>query len=365
MRIVLAGAGLAAQRCAETLRALGHDGPVTMIGAERRPPYDRPPLSKAVLAGERPNLALRPAGWHARHGIDLRLGTAAAGLDGTRRRVHLAGGETLPYDRLLVATGARPVTLPGLEGLQNVQAFRTLEDALALAVALRPGLRLAVLGAGLIGQELASAAIARGARVTLVDAAPAPFDALLGPGAGRLLAGIHRRAGVDLRVGRRFAAVRRKGEAATALVLDDGAAVACDRVVVAVGVRPELAWTGLTPGATPPPGLLLAGDVAGTGHWEAAARQGAAAARTLLGLPARAEGPPLVWSDQHGIRLQRLGDPRGADHRTLDGDPAAGDFAITFHRAGRPVAVTLAGRPGALPAARRRLRCAVPDQEAA
>jgi NADPH-dependent 2,4-dienoyl-CoA reductase/sulfur reductase-like enzyme len=365
MRVVLAGGGLAAQRCAEALRAHGHDGPITMLAAEPHAPYDRPPLSKAVLAGERPTLALRPPDWHAEHGVDLRLGTPATGLDPDRRRVRVAGGEELPYDRLLIATGARPVELPGLTAPTNTQSFRTLEDALALNEALRPGLRLAVLGAGLIGQELASAAVARGARVTLIDARLAPFDALLGPGAGPLLAGLHGRAGVDLRLGHRLAAVRSAGSAAVALVLDDGTAVACDRVVVAVGVRPDVAWAGLAAGAPLPPHVLLAGDAAGTGHWEAAARQGAAAGRAMLELPARGQGPPLVWSDQHGIRLQRLGDPRGADGHSLDGDPAAGDCMLTFHRGGRPVAITLVGRPGGLPAARRRLRDTLTDQEAA
>jgi NADPH-dependent 2,4-dienoyl-CoA reductase/sulfur reductase-like enzyme len=365
MRVVLAGGGLAAQRCAEALRASGHDGPITMLAAEPHPPYDRPPLSKALLTGGAPDVALRPAGWYAAHGVDLRVGAAAAGLDAHRGRVRLAGGGEVIYDRLLIATGARPIVLPGLGGPANVQCFRTLEDAVALAAVLRPGLRLAVLGAGLIGQELASAACARGAHPTLVDGSRAPFDALLGPGAGALLARVHERAGVDLRLGRRLAAVRRAGETVAALVLDDDAVVECDHVVVAVGVRPETSWTGRAPGAALPPGILRAGDAAGGGHWEAAARQGAATARAMLGLPARGEPAPLVWSDQHGLRLQRLGDPRGADNRTVDGDPDAGDLAVTFHRAGRPVAITLVGRPGALPAARRRLRDAFPDQEAA
>jgi 3-phenylpropionate/trans-cinnamate dioxygenase ferredoxin reductase component len=134
MRIVLAGAGLAAQRCAEALRANGHDGPIVMVGAEPHAPYDRPPLSKALLAGERPDLALRPAAWHAEHNVELRTGTTAVGLEDGRLR--LDSGEALAYDRLLVATGAQPVELPGLAGRANVHVLRTLDDALRLDEAL-------------------------------------------------------------------------------------------------------------------------------------------------------------------------------------------------------------------------------------
>jgi 3-phenylpropionate/trans-cinnamate dioxygenase ferredoxin reductase subunit len=373
MRVVLVGAGLAAQRCCETLRTLGHDGPITMVGAEPHPPYDRPPLSKALLAGKRPPLALRPAGWHAEHGVRLWLGAAATALDVRARRVTLATGETLPYDRLLIATGARPAAPGGLPTL------RTLEDAVALDGALRPGRRLAVLGAGLIGQEIASAAVARGVHVTLIDAAPAPFDALLGPGLGHHLARLHERAGVRLLLGTGVfnfghgptpphpASPNLKGTVPCKLAVEGGEVVECELALAAVGVRPDTAWTGLWPRGVPADpgvdGVYAAGDATGAGHWEAAARQGAAAARAMLGRPPRAEAPPLVWSDQHGIRFQRLGDPSGADRHVLDGDPAAGDFEATFFRAGRPVAVVLAGRPGAVPAARRRL--SPPIQEAA
>ncbi len=359
-RIVIAGGGLAAQRCAETLRALGHDGPLTMLAAEDRAPYDRPPLSKAVLAGERPQLALRPDGWHAEHGVELLTGTPATGLDPDRRRVRTPAGE-LAYDRLLIATGARPVTLPGLA---DAQTLRSLDDAVALAPRLRPGAHVAVLGAGLIGQEIASAAVARGARATLIDAAERPFDALMGPRHGDWLRRRHERAGVRLRLGRRLVATR-----GATLVLDDDGTVAADHVVVAVGVRPDTEWTALWPCGVPAAashdGIYAAGDcVAGAaGHWEAAARQGAAAARAMLGLPARAEGPALVWSDQHGARIQKLGDPREADR--AHADSGEDDFTLTFERAGRPVAFVLVNRPGAVAAARRRLLHAITTKEAA
>ncbi|MDA0179722.1 FAD-dependent oxidoreductase [Solirubrobacter phytolaccae] len=163
MKIVLVGAGLAAQRCAETLRALGHDGPIAMYGDEPHPPYDRPPLSKAFLKGERPTVQLRPDVWYRDHDVDFR-----------HQRIESLDG--LEYDRALIATGATPVAL---EALPHAHTLRTREDAIALDEALATTRHLAIIGAGLIGQEVASAAVARGVRTTLIDAAERPFDALM------------------------------------------------------------------------------------------------------------------------------------------------------------------------------------------
>jgi 3-phenylpropionate/trans-cinnamate dioxygenase ferredoxin reductase component len=355
MRIVLAGSGLAAHRCAEALRAGGHDGPVVMLSAERHPPYDRPPLSKP---GADPLHRLRPAGWYADAGVELRLATPVTGLDPAARQVVLDGGERLPYDRLLIATGADPVVPALFAGLPTAQALRTLDDALRLRAALRPGLRLAVVGAGLVGQEVASMAVMHGVRVTLIDAAARPFDALVGPALGGWLADLHRAAGVELRLGARVVEA-----GAEWLRLSDGACVACDHMLVGVGVRPAVGWAGGR--VADAPGVLLAGDAAGAGHWEAAARQGAAAARAMLGLPARPPVPAVLWSDQHGVRMQRIGDPRDADRTRLDGDPQDRSFTLTYERAGRLVAAVLVDRPGALATLRRRLQAAARPEEMA
>jgi 3-phenylpropionate/trans-cinnamate dioxygenase ferredoxin reductase component len=350
MRIVLVGAGLAAQRCAETLRGSGHDGPITMVGAEPHPPYDRPPLSKALLAGERPNLTLRPTTWHADHDVELRTGTRATDLDD--RGVRLDTGETLAYDRVLIATGARPVELPGLA---HAHTLRTLDDALRLDQSLKTASHIAIVGAGLIGQEVASAARARGIAATLIDAARNPFDALMGPAGGRHLQRLHKEAGVTLRLGRRLIATH--GE--HALALDDGTIVEADVFLTAVGVRPDTAWTG----GYAAPNVHAAGDATGQAHWEAAARQGAAAARAMLGLPARPERPPLVWSDQHGVRIQRVGDSQGV--RPPESTPLKGSdpSVLTYSRNGRIAAVVLMNRPGALRQARRSID--TPIREAA
>ena len=340
MRIVIVGAGLAAQRCAEALRANGHDGQITMYGAEPHAPYDRPPLSKAILAGERPNLSLRPPTWHADHDVELRTGTRITSLD------------DLAFDRLLIATGADPVMIPALAGRENVHVLRTLDDALRLQNALATSEHIAIVGAGLIGQEVASSAVARGVKATLIDAVRNPFDALMGPGGGHQLEALHQRAGVELQLGRRLIGVRDDGT----LHLDDDTLIRADHILVAVGVRPATDWTpwprGIlvdAEGRTPIPNVFAAGDATGVAHWEAASRQGTAAARAMLGLPPRAEQPPLVWSDQHGVRIQRVGDPRGATKMK-------GPGPFRYERDGRLAAVVLIDQPEAVRQARRELK---------
>ena len=175
-RVVIAGAGLAGLRTLEELRARGYSGAVTMVGAETRPPYDRPPLSKGVLAGQADDTALRDD--LSSLGAEMRLGEQATSVAGGVLRT---GRGEYPYDRLVLATGAVPVPLPG-PGPQRL--LRTLDDALSLRAVLRPGLRLAIVGAGWIGAEVATAAAARGCLVTVVEAGPAPLAAAVGPEAG-------------------------------------------------------------------------------------------------------------------------------------------------------------------------------------
>jgi 3-phenylpropionate/trans-cinnamate dioxygenase ferredoxin reductase subunit len=398
--IVIAGGGLAAQRAAETLRRAGYEGRLRIICAEPHRPYDRPPLSKAVLAGAQDDLGLRPAAWYEDHGVELLLDRSAARLDCDGRALTLAGGEVLGYEQLLIATGSRPRRLPLLDGFANVHTLRTIDDARALRAALVAGGRLVVVGAGLIGQEVAAAAARMGMQVTIVEAAAAPLAAVIGAEAGAWFADLHREEGVEVILGAQIvgvdaaaararrnaaAAPRDAGAAAgatpgrdaplaTALTLHDGRRLACDHVVVGIGVQPALGWlagSGLDPrgipidaaGRTPAPDVFAAGDAAATydpvlrrhvpgGHWEAAARQGAAAARTMLGHEPQRSSPASFWSDLYDTRVQYVGNARLADGTAVDGDPAARDFAITFTSAGTPVAVLLVGRPHELPRAR-------------
>ncbi len=374
MTIVLIGAGLAAQRCAQTLRRRGHDGRIVLLGDEDRLPYDRPPLSKERLANEM-ELALRPRGWYDDHGVELHLDDPAVALDPAARAVRTRAGVTHRYDRVLIATGARPLALPGAERFGNVHALRTAGDAAALAARLRPGARLAIAGAGFIGQEVAATARPLGVEVTLIEAGPAPLHGLLGPDLGGWLAQLHRDAGVDVRLGARVDRFHGNGTL-HAVTLDDGTRVECDALLAGIGVRADTTWlanAGLPPhgipvdaaGATAIPGVFAAGDVALGHHWEAAVAQGVAAAHGMLGLAPPPQPRPSFWSDLDGLRLQLAGDPRGADAIQLDGDPAARDFTALFLRDGVVRAGLLVGRPRALPALRDQLDQPVPDRRTA
>jgi NADPH-dependent 2,4-dienoyl-CoA reductase/sulfur reductase-like enzyme len=357
--IVLAGGGLAAQRCAETLRRLGYDGHVRMVCAEPLAPYDRPPLSKAVLAdpAAEAELAYRPEQWYAEHGVELLLGARATGLDCAQRTLALADGQKLDYEQLLIATGSRPRRLALLDGFANVHTLRTVADARALRAALADGGRLVIIGAGFVGQEVAAAAANAGVHTTIVEAADAPLAAVLGRAVGTWFADLHRSQGVDVVLGTTVAAAHGADRVAR-LTLSDGRELPCDHVVVGIGVDPDVGWlagSGVEIGAsgqTTAPGVYAAGDATGGGHWEAAARQGAAAARAMLGLEPTRLPPASFWSDLYDTRVHYLGHARGADGTAIDGDPAARDFSVTFTRAGEPVAVLLVGRPHELPSAR-------------
>ncbi len=368
MKVVIAGAGLAAQRCCATLRRLGHDGPITLVGDEPLLPYDRPPLSKGWLAGSvgEAALLLRPASWYADHDIEVRLGARASGLDVTARRLRLAGGEELRYDRLLIATGARARTLPGTERFENVGVLRSAADATALRAQLRPGAHLVIVGAGFVGLEAAATARALGAEVTLLDAAQAPLQAIVGPRLGAWFAGIHREQGVRLLMGVAVERFEAAGERVEAVRLVGGRRLRCDAVLVGIGVSPATEWLAGTPlqgrgvavddGArSAVAGVFAAGDAACGQHWEAASRQGAAAAHRMLGLQPPPAVPESFWSDQYGTRIQLAGHPHGARELHIDGDPARRDFTALYVRDGLVVAGLLAGRPRALPALRAQL----------
>lgn len=379
--VLIAGGGLAAQRAAETLRRSGYDGPVRVIAGEAQEPYDRPPLSKEFLAGDvdETALRLRPDAWYADHAVELLLGERAAALDAAARTVTLESGGRLRYAQLLIATGCVPRRLPGSERFDNVHELRTLADARALRDALRPGARVVIVGAGFIGQEVAATAHRLGAEVTIVEAAASPLAAVLGEELGGWFTQLHREEGIEVLVSAQIA--RLHGDwGVQAVELQDGRRLDCDLMVVGIGTEPATAWlagSGLDDGGirvdaagrSAAPGVFAAGDACRsfdvalgthvrTEHWEAAGRQGAAAARAMLGL---APAPPAVasfWSDQHGVRIQYLGHAHRADAMRIDGDPAARDFTATFTHQDRPVAALIVGRPQALPDLRRRIHAA-------
>lgn len=371
--MVLVGGGLAATRCAQTLRSKGFEGRLTVVCAESHPPYDRPPLSKAQLASGNPAPPLlRPREWWADNDVDLRLGTRAQQLEPGERLVLLDDGTDLPYDRVLLATGAAPRTPPpGLAGRRNVHTLRNLGDAVTLRGELAPGTRLLIIGAGLIGLEVASTAQGLGCEVTVLEAADRPLARALPAGLADWLVELHRRHGIRVELAARLQRVEGSRDA-TAVVLDDGRRLRCDVVLAATGVEPRAAWlagSGLpdrdgipVDGScrTAMPGVFAAGDCAltpdpATGqprrsdHWEAAVHTGRAAAMAMLDLPAPPQRPPGFWTDQHGVRLQVVGEAATADALPGDGRLDQDDFHVLLTRGSTIVAGAAANRPRELP----------------
>jgi NADPH-dependent 2,4-dienoyl-CoA reductase/sulfur reductase-like enzyme len=376
--MVIAGGGLAAQRAVETVRRSGSTKTIRLVAGEPLAPYNRPPLSKEYLSGtiDDDSLRFRSDDWYVEHGVDLLTGVRATALDVAGRELVLDSGRRLAFSELLIATGGAPRTLPGTEHFDNVHVVRTIDDARRLRAALVPGSRLAVIGAGFIGQEVAATAAGIGVEVTIVEAAEAPLAAVLGASLGSWFAELHRQEGITVHLTARIA--RLHGTTAiTAIELDDGRRVDCDVVVVGIGTEPATGWLrgsdlddrGVqadAAGRTRVPGIYAAGDASRTfdacigahvrtEHWEAAARQGAAAARAMLGLDPLPPAIPSFWSDQHGLRIHYLGHADGADAITIDGEPDARDFAATYSRDGTPVAALLVGRPHAVAQTRRLL----------
>lgn len=380
--VVVVGASLAGWRAVETLRAEGFDGSLSLVGDERHLPYDRPPLSKQVLAGTWPpeKAVLADKRRSSEHRVHEVLGRRAVRLDAETRKVELDDGAVLQGDAIVIATGARPRPLPGTEGLSQrdgLFTLRTLDDSLALraAVTAVEAARVVVIGAGFIGAEVASTCADLGCRVTVLEALNVPLRNVLGTMIGSHFAELHASHGVDLRTGVGVHEVRKADTGSTGLVveLEGGETFAADVVVVGIGVVPATEWladSGLTVDngvvcddrLFAADGIVAAGDIARwlwrrddgeelirIEHWQVAAEAGVAAARSLLAgrVDAAAFSPvPYFWSDQFGIRLQVLGSPRGSDEiHIADGSPEDGKFVALFGRADRLRSVMAIGRP--------------------
>ncbi len=241
--VLIIGGGLAAQRCAETLRKRGYEEPIRIVCAEDELPYDRPPLSKGVLAGEIEPEAVRfrEPSWYADNAVELILGQRATGLDAAQRSVELADGRRLDYEDLVIATGAAPRSLPQLQGFENAISLRGLDDTRRLRAELVPGSHLVIVGAGFIGQEVAATALGLGVQVTVVEALELPLGGLLGEDVGRWLVSMHRDEGVRVLLSARLVGVSGNGRVER-LELESGELLDCDAVVVGVGVAPATDW---------------------------------------------------------------------------------------------------------------------------
>lgn len=345
---VIVGGGLAGAKAAETLRAEGFDGRLVLVGAEAELPYERPPLSKGYLAGE---TALAEARVHDRsfydeHDIELVTGRAATALDTAAREVGLAGGARLGYDRLLIATGALP-RRPPIEGADRdgVLVLRTIADADALRQVIERQGRLAVIGAGWIGCEVAATARSRGAEVTLIARAETPLQHVLGRRIGEFFADLHRAHGVELMTRAHVTRI----EPGPRVVLAGGGVVDADAVVLGVGVAPATALAeagGLRVDGgvvtderlrTSASGVFAAGDVASAynprydrhvrvEHWANAAEQGAAAARSMLDRGGAYATVPFFFSDQYDLGMEYFGLHDPDDRLVIRGSTDAGSF---------------------------------------
>ena len=369
--VTIVGASLAGLNAAEALRRDGFDGSVTLIGAESRLPYDRPPLSKQVLAGdwEPERAALTDSEELESDEIEARLGLRATALDLDARELTLHTGETVAFDGLVIATGARCRTMPGTEGLRGVHVLRSLDDCLALRADLEAvPQRVVVVGAGFIGAEVAATARGRGLEVTVVEALPNPLSRVLGDEMGRVCAEVHRDHGVDLRTGVGVDRIEGDGRVER-VTLTDGSIIDADVVVVGIGVVPNTEWldgSGLQVGdgvlcdasCLAAERVTAAGDVARwpnqlfgetmrVEHWDNAAAQGAHAARRLLNPETGPFTPvPWFWSDQYDRKIQLAGRVRPDDEvRVVNGSVDERRFAAIYGRAGRIVGVLGFNRP--------------------
>jgi len=360
---VIVGASLAGAKAAETLRAEGFDGRVVLIGEEPQRPYERPPLSKDYLRGEKgfEDAAVHPAGFYDEQGIELRTDTVATALDAAANEVILSAGERLRYDRLLLATGAAPrrLSVPGAE-LDGVRYLRNLGDADALRQVFIGSPQVVVIGAGWIGAEVAASARQLGAEVAVVELASVPLERVLGPEVGAIYRDLHAEHGVDLHFGAGVDALA-GSHAVEAVRLSDGTVLPAEVVVVGVGVTPrtelaETAGLAIDNGVavdehlqTSVPGVYAAGDVANAfhprygirirlEHWSAALNQGPTAARNMLGAPTLYDRMPYFFSDQYDLGMEYRGWAPAFDQVVFRGNPASRQFIAFWLNDGRIVA---------------------------
>jgi len=369
--ITIVGASLAGLRAAETLRRESFDGVITIVGDEHQRPYDRPPLSKQILKGtwdaDRAPLLTDDAF----DALDLqwRLGTRATALDMTANSVSLDDGSSVDHDGLIIATGARCITLPGTAELAGVYTLRTLDDCLAIRADLEASpQRVVVVGAGFIGAEVAATARELGLDVTMIEMAPVPFERILGAEMGQVCADVQHDHGVDLRTGVGVESIE-GSQRVERVVLTTGEVIEADVVVVCVGVRPNTEWlegSGLTidngvvcdQSCLAAPGVVAAGDVARwpnhrfgetmrVEHWDNAVEQGVFAARRLLtGEESPYTPVPWFWSDQFDRKIQLAGRTRPDDQTAIvNGSIEERKFATAYGRDGKLVGILGFNRP--------------------
>jgi 3-phenylpropionate/trans-cinnamate dioxygenase ferredoxin reductase component len=369
-RFVIVGAALAGGSAAAALREGGFEGEITLIGAEKQLPYNRPPLSKGYLRGQDKfeDQLVNPAAFYTEQRIGLRLGVRATAIDPGRKLVALEGGETVPYDRLLVTTGGRNRTLttPGGQ-LPGIFQLRTVEDCDRIRAAATPGRRAVVIGLGFIGSEVTASLRQMGVEVTAVDGNPVPLARVLGPEVGAVLAAIHREKGAELVLEDAVAAFEGSGRVERVRT-KKGRMLACDFVVAGIGIVPNTDLLA-TAGAKVDNGVLVdehcrttlpdvyaAGDVANhlhplfgrlrVEHWNNGYQQGRAAARAMLGGPEPYDYLHTFWSDQYEHTIEYVGFAADWDRLVFRGEPASRKFLGFYSKDGIVRAVVGLDRGG-------------------
>ncbi|MEU8589887.1 FAD-dependent oxidoreductase [Streptomyces sp. NPDC048664] len=381
-RVVIAGAGMAGVQTAVALREQGFRGGVTLIGAEPHQPYDRPPLSKAVLLGKAEGSAFDVD--FESLDIELRLGCEVLGVRLADHELDTENGP-VPYDALVLATGAEPIRLPDTEGVPGVHLLRTLDDAERLRPILAEQHDIVVVGAGWIGAEFATAAREAGCAVTVVEAADRPLAGALPEEVAAPMTGWYAESGAELRVNARVERVE-----PGAVVLDDGTRVPAGAIVVGIGARPATAWlagSGIELGdhgevladehlRTSAPDVYAVGDCASfpsgryearllVHHWDNALQGPRTVAANIAGEALVAYDPvPYFWSEQFGRFVQYVGHHAAADATVWRGDPDSAAWSVCWLRAGRLVALLAVGRPRDLAQGRRLIEAGTPmDRE--
>jgi 3-phenylpropionate/trans-cinnamate dioxygenase ferredoxin reductase component len=362
---LIVGASLAGAKAAETLRAEGFGGQVTLIGAETELPYERPALSKDYLQGkaDRESIYVHPREWYADQGVTLRLGLRVAGIEPAQHEVTLQDGDRVAYSKLLLTNGSspRPLQLPGAE-LDGVHYLRTVGDSDRIKTAIAGSARIAVIGAGWIGLECAAAARLAGDEVTVLEAAEAPLLRVLGPEVAQVFAALHRDHGVDLRFGVQITEITGSGGRANGVRLADGSRVEVDAVIVGVGVSPniglaEAAGLEVSNGVSVDAQLrsadadiFAAGDVASAfhplfgkhirvEHWANALNQPQTAAKAMLGQDVSYDRVPYFYSDQYDLGMEYSGyvEPGGYDQVVFRGDVDRREFVAFWLASGGQV----------------------------
>ena len=365
-RVVIVGASLAGGRAAEQLRRGGWTGSITLLGAEPERPYDRPPLSKKLIRGQidEAKLFFRASTWYDEHQIEVVLGSRARALHTTAREVEVEGGRRVPFDHLIIATGAsaRTLTCEGAS-LAGVHVLRSLEDARAIRAEVSAKRRVVVVGAGVIGAEVAASCRDEGLEVVMLEAADNALLRAFGAHVGAFFAEQHRARGVDLRCGTTVTALRGSSRVEE-VVTSAGDRIACDFVVVGIGVKPEIDWLagsgvrsdhGVIVDAhceTSVPGIYAAGDLAsgparalGGKHVivesvDNAQTQGATIVANLLGKREEHDTVPFFWSDQFDLKMQSVGHVAPYDRVVLRGSKDARAF-VAFHLRGDKLAFAI------------------------